>query len=76
MVCDPPWGILNGNPHWDHFDPTDEHTRILVKNIAVVAQQRLNNSGVVFLFVPPTLVDINKNVVAISFKDAFERYVS
>ena len=80
MVCDPPWGILGkqcgAGPVWDHFDVNDDDTVKLINNIAVVAHQRLSPSGVIFLFVPPTLVDPNKNVVALAFKDVFERCVN
>jgi hypothetical protein len=80
LVCDPPWGIFKSKsagegPVWDHFDLNDEHTVNLANNIAVIAHQRLSPTGVIFLFVPPTLVDPVKNVVAITCKGVFERCV-
>jgi hypothetical protein len=76
LLIDPPWGILPDAPVYDHFDTQDDTTVKLVKNIAVVAAQRLSQTGVIFLFVPPTKVDPNANKVALAFKDAFEKYVN
>ena len=60
---------------WDQFDLNEEHTVNLVNNIAVIAHQRLSPTGVIFLFVPPTLVDPVKNVVALACKVVFARCV-
>jgi hypothetical protein len=75
MVVDPPWGILPGDPVYDQFNTKEEQTVKLVKNVATVAAQRLSQTGVICLFVPPTKVDPNKNQVALSFKAGFEKYV-